>query len=193
MGPGIIIPLVIVAIVVPIAFTWAKKTFKDGGASDDSDPVAPGIRLTSNALRDLPTPEWRIVHEIAEDKLGGVEHVLIGPPGILAIQTSMDAVPAPPGDDTDVDAQAVAAIVRGDLDDALRRSAMASDRLVRVYWGAPVDGTPAAIEQFPGLTAVDGRRLAEWVETLPASLSPSQVDMAWQTVTTAIGRPDPLV
>jgi len=192
MGPGIIIPLVIVAIVVPVAFTWAKKTFKDGGATDDADAVAPAVRLTSNALRELPTPEWRVVYEIAEDKLGGVEHVLIGPPGIFAVQTSMETVPSEPESDVDPHGVALVAILRGDLDDALRRCAMSSDRLVRVHWGAPVDKAPASVDMFPGLTVVEGRRLAEWIDTLPASLSSGQVDLAWQAVTTAIGRPDPL-
>lgn len=192
MGPGIIIPLVIVAIVVPVAFTWAKKTLKDGAASDETETVAPSIRLTSQALRELPTPEWRVVYEIAEDKLGGVEHVLIGPPGIFAMQTSMESMPSAADDDADAPAVARVAIVRGDLDDALRRCAMSSDRLVRVHWGAPVDTGPATIDVFPGLTAVDGRRLADWTNTLTASLSSGQVDLAWQTVTTAIGRPDPL-
>ena len=198
MGPGIIIPLVIVAIVVPVAFTWAKKTFKDGGLADDPDAVAPAVRLTSDALRDLPTPEWRVVYEIGADKLGGVEHVVIGPPGVFAVQTTMD--PPPTRAETDAqshgrpDAQAVArvAILRGDLDDALRRCAMSSDQLVRVHWGAPVDESPPSTELFPGLTAVDGRRLAEWVDGLSPRLSSSQVDLAWQSVTTAIGRPDPL-
>jgi hypothetical protein len=192
MGPGIIIPLVIVAIVVPVAFTWAKKTFKDSGATATADAVAPAVRLTSNALRELPTPEWRVVYEIAEEKLGGVEHVLIGAPGVFAVQTSIETLPS--GPDSQADAQAVAgvAIIRGDLDDALGRCAMSSDRLVRVHWGAPADAAPASVDMFPGLTVVDGRRLTEWIDTLPASLSASQVDLAWQAVTTAIGRPDPL-
>ena len=57
MGLGIIIPLVLVAIAVPVAFTWAKKTLKDGQArTADEVIVAPSARLTSNALRDLPRP-----------------------------------------------------------------------------------------------------------------------------------------
>ena len=42
-------------------------------------------------------------------------------------------------------------------------------------------------------TAVDGRQLQTWVETASdRNLTPAQVDLAWQTVVTAIGRPDPL-
>lgn len=195
MEPGILIPLAIVVIAVPLAFMWARRRFKAGtlGADGDVDPVsAPAARLTSHALRQLPTPPWRVVYEIPDDKLGGVEHVLIGAPGVFALQTSMDQLPPCSVDDPDPHVLARAAIVRGDLDDALRRCAMASERLVTVYWGAPAPDAPAAIDLLPGATGVDGRRLDEWVAGLPAVLSDVQVDLAWQTVTTAIGRPDPL-
>jgi hypothetical protein len=192
MGPSIIIPLVAVAIIIPVAFTWAKKTFKDGVPTDDADATVPGARLTSNALRDLPQPEWRIVYEIGVDKLGEIEDVLIGPPGIFAVRTSM--TPLPVASDARADPQAVAkvAITRGNLDDALLRCAMTSDRLVTIHWGAPVDATAVSVDVFPGLTAVAGRQLSEWTRGLSPTLSAAQVDLAWQTVTTAIGRPDPL-
>lgn len=192
MGPGIIIPLVLVAIIVPVAFTWAKKNLKDGGArSSDEVVVTPSARLTSNALRELPIPPWRVVYEIAEEKLGGLGHVLIGPAGVFAVQTSMDPLPEPIPD-PDAHTVARAAIARGGLDDALRRCGMSSDRLVTVHWGANADGSPIAVETVPGAIAVDGRALTGWAAGLTGDLSPAQVDLAWQTVTTAIGRPDPL-
>jgi hypothetical protein len=192
MGPGIIIPLVIVAIAIPVAFTWAKKTLKDGARPAEEPVVAPSARLTSNALRDLSSPPWRIVYEIAEDKLGGLGHVVIGPAGIFAIQTSMDPLPAPPLGQPDAHAIAAAAIARGTLDDALRRAAMSSDLLVTVHWGAPVEGGPNAVETVPGAVAVDGRSLVTWADQRSGSMSQAQIDLAWQTVTVAIGRPDPL-
>ena len=192
MGLEIIIPVVVIAVIVPIAFAWAKKTFKEASASGSDPTGSPGRRLTSEALRSLPTPEWRVVYEIAADRLGGVEHVVIGPPGVFAVQTSMEPLPAPAGDAADAQEVAQAAIVRGDLDDALRRCAMSSDRLVRVYWGPVGDGTPGAVDHMAGVTAVHGRALESWAASLPPELSAAQVDLAWQTVTTAIGRPDPL-
>lgn len=201
MGPGIIIPVVLVVIVVPIAFALAKKYLKDGAANRADEPVvAPSTRLTSNALRDLPTPTWRVIYEIAEDKLGGPTHVLFGPAGIFAVQTSMEPLPSGPPE-RDAHAIANAAIARGGLDDALRRCAMTSDRLLTVHWGAPVDGAPIAVDTVPGAIAVDGRSIARWAEQMISEvganptaepLSPARVDLAWQTVTVAIGRPDPL-
>lgn len=196
MGPGIIIPVLLIAIVVPVAFTLARRYLRDGAGSPiDESVVAPSTRLTSNALRTLPAPTWRVVYEIAVDKLGGPTHVLIGPPGIFAVTTSMEPMPTTSSADRDARAIASAAIVRGGLDDALRRCAMSSDRLLTVHWGAPTDGAPVAVETLPGVIAVDGRSIARWAERAEPSgepLSPAQVDLAWQTVTVAIGRPDPL-
>jgi hypothetical protein len=189
MGLGIVIPLLILMIVVPLALSWARKTFKSGEPATVDAP-APSARLTSNALRALPAPPWRIVPEIAADKLGGIEQVLIGTAGVFGIETSMDPLPAPVHDATPHQIAQVA-IRRGALDDALRRCAMSSDRLIRVHWG--LGGVhQASVDVLPGLTAVDGRALDAWAASLSGVLTPAQVDLAWQTVLTAIGRPDPL-
>ncbi|MFZ9041737.1 MAG: hypothetical protein ACO225_08680 [Ilumatobacteraceae bacterium] len=198
MGPGIIIPLVVLVVVIPVAFTSAKRYFKDGARNQPDEPaIAPSVLLTSKALRDLPTPPWRVVYEIAEDRLGGPGHVLIGPPGVFAVVTTMEPVPSAPDESPDAKAVANAAIMRGGLDDALRSCGMTSDRLLRVHWGAPTDGSPIEMDPLPGVTAVDGRSIVEWADIATNGqhgdrLSNAQVDLAWQTVTTAIGRPDPL-
>lgn len=192
MGPGIIIPVVLVAVVVPAAFLWARATFKRGGGAGAEPDHDPKVRLTSTALRSLPAPPWRVVHEIAADRLGGIEHVLIGPPGIFALVTSMDPLPAPIADPDPHDVGR-AAIVRGGLDDALRRCAMSSTSLVTIHWGVNPPGAAASLEVLPGSTAVDGRALDRWADGLAGgALTPAQVDLAWQTVLTSIGRPDPL-
>ncbi len=195
MGPGIIIPLLALTILVPVVFMWATKQFKNVGQSGHDDPIsAPSARLTSKVLRELTAPPWRVVYEIAEDKLGGVEHVVIGPPGIFAVETSMEPLPPPPSGEPDAHEVARAAIARGDLDDVLRHCAMSSDRLVRVHWGQREhDDHAVAVELLPGATAVDGRSLTGWAGSLrETALTPDQVDLAWRTVLTGIGRPDPL-
>jgi hypothetical protein len=196
MGPGILIPVLLVAVVVPVAFVWARRRLKEPGSVAAELPSAPAIRLTSNALRTIESPPWRVVYEIGQDRMDGVEHVLIGPGGIFALVTSMDPMPhavASP----DPHAVGAAAIKRGGLDDSLGRCAMTSDRLVTVHWGANESAAPLSIEVLPGVTAVDGHRLRDWADAAAAgrdgqSLSPAQIDLAWQTVVTAIGRPDPL-
>ena len=95
MGPGIIIPLILVVVIVPFGLAWAKK-LKDSVNSADGPASTAQSRLTSHALRELATPPWRVIYEIADDKLGGIEHVLIGPAGTFALQTSMDPLPSQP-------------------------------------------------------------------------------------------------
>jgi len=190
MGFGIIIPVVLLAIVVPVAFTWAKRLKDPSGLLGDDPVVGPAARLTSNALRELPTPPWRVVYEVAPERLGGIEHVLIGPAGIFALRTSMEPLPDPTTGEPEPHAVAAAAITRGSLDDALTRCAMSSDRLIDIHWGS---GATGSIEVLPGKTALAGRSLTSWAESSAVhTLTPAQVDLAWQTVLTSIGRPDPL-
>lgn len=194
MGPGIVIPVIIIVVAAPLGFVWARKRFKESTEELDHEPISPGGRLTSSALRELSSPPWRVVYEIAPHRLDGVEHVAIGPPGVFAIVTSMEPVPAPPSEPADPHVIAEAAVLRGALDDALRRCAMSSDRLVTVHWGVHDDPVPAlGVDTVPGATAIDGRQLEQWASSVePRPLSQAQIDLAWQTVVTAIGRPDPL-
>ena len=74
---------------------WARRQFKQPGAVAGELSSAPAARLTSNALRALESPPWRVVYEIGHDRMDGVEHVLIGPAGIFAVVTSMDPDAAP--------------------------------------------------------------------------------------------------
>lgn len=194
MNLGIIIPVVVLAIAVPAVAIWARQRLAEtSNDALDTPSTGPSVRLTSGSLRDLPTPPWRVVYEIADDKLGGLDHVLVGPAGIFGLKTSMEPLPDPPTTEPDARAMAEPAILRGALDDALQRCAMTSTALLRVHWGrrdSPIDAT--GVELSPGEIAVDGRRLADWAGALDDVLSPAQVDLAWQTVVTAIGRPDPL-
>ncbi|HUF99673.1 MAG TPA: hypothetical protein VMM60_16210 [Ilumatobacter sp.] len=208
MGPEILIPVLLLVVTVPLVSWWAKKRFKDG-VVDHAPIVAPSSRLTSNALRALESPPWRVVYEIAPEKMSGIEHVVIGPAGAFAIVTVLDPLPAlvDPGDadtpggvgasEPDAHALARVAITRGGLDDALRRCALTSAGLVRVHWGPTVAGSPHSVNVMHGVTAVDGRQIQDWAVDLAgragdAGLAASQVDLAWQTVLTSIGRPDPL-
>ena len=198
IGPGIIVPIVLLGLVVPVGFIWAKRLKSGAGVGGGESATSSGARLTSAALRALPVPPWRVIYEIGPDKLGaenfgGVEHVLIGSAGVFAVQTSMDALPGRRTDEPTAHEVARAAIVRGGLDDALRRCAMTSDQLVTIHWGVGGAGVGPSVVVVPGAIAVDGRSITGWTDSLDQQkLSPAQVDIAWQTITTTIGRPDPL-
>jgi hypothetical protein len=193
IGPGIIIPLVLLGIAAPLGFVWARRLKAGGTATGAENATKSGARLTSGALRGLPVPPWRVIYEITDEKLGGVEHVLIGPAGVFAVQTSMEALPPARTDEPTAHEIAGAAILRGGVDDALRRCAMTSDQLVTIHWGIG-DGNAPSVDVAPGAIAVDGRLLTDWTASLDQpTLTPAQVDLAWQTISTAIGRPDPLI
>lgn len=191
IGPGIIVPLVAIAIVVPTAFVLFKR-YVSGLSATSADRAVSGARLTSAALHRLAQPPWRVIHEIAPTALGGVDHVLIGPGGIFAVNTEVTPLPDVPSGDAATQVMMSAAIARGELDDALRRCAMDSTARVSIHWGR-TEGDGLSVELAPGALAVVGQRLDAWVASLPHDrLTPAQVDLAWQTVATAIGRPDPL-
>jgi hypothetical protein len=197
MGAGIYIPIALIAIIVPTLLAITRRRFK--GVADgtvklvDDEPVPFAGRLTSSALQALPSPPWRVVYEIGGDKLGDVEHVLIGPAGAYALTTSMEPLSSTAEAAGDATQAALAKIAADDLDRVLARCAMKSSRVVHVHWGAAADGDPTVAEPMEGVVAVDGRHLATWAAGLDATaLTPTQVDLAWQTVLVAIGRPDPL-
>ena len=193
IGPGIIVPIVAVAVVVPTGLVVFKRYLNSIKVQSGSTEPS-GARLTAAALHRLPSPSWRIVHEIANDSLGGIDHVLIGPAGIFAITTTLSKMPAPSSEPPSAETMAKGAIARGDLDDVLRRCALESNGHVTVHWGRADAADAVVVEIAHGSIAVSGHRIDDWFESLATSggLSQAQVDLAWQTVVTGIGRPDPL-
>lgn len=191
IGPGIIVPLVIVAIVVPVVYVVVRDRLRTAGGSTD-DVHRAGAVLTSAALRRLPSPPWRLIHEVPTGRLGGIEHVIVGPAGVFAVTAVFSPLPPPRDDPPSAVETADAAIIRGRLDDLLGPIRGRCDAHVVIHWGR-TDAVEPAVELVHGVVAVDGRRLEEWAATLPGDrLAPAQVDLAWQTICLAIGRPDPL-
>jgi hypothetical protein len=196
IGPGIIVPLVLLVVVVPAVLLWARRRLRE---TDDAVVMPTGSRLTSSALLSLGPP-WRVVPEIATDALGGIDQVLVGPPGVFAVTTTM--APRTRLDPARANARAAdAAISRARLDDALVAAGSPPTSSVHVHWGRTADpdaGTAAAPDagwsvDSPGVVHVDGRRLLDWVASLDGTVvvDPGRVDAAWAAAATAIGRPDP--
>lgn len=195
-----IVVLAVLAIVGAIAVQRSRQAFKrlaeatpSATGASDAAALTAAVRLTSGALRTLGVPPWRVVYEIGPERLSGVEHVLIGPPGAFGLATTIDPLPEPrdPTVADDPVALARSAMTRGGLDDALAKVGLSSAGLVVVHWGAP-EGASPVVPGLRGVFHVDGRRLADWASGLDAVWSPTQVDLAWQAVVTSIGRPDPL-
>ena len=118
--------------------------------------------------------------------LGGVDHVVIGPPGIVAISTV--AADRPVRDDlvrNTSDAQLVsdAAVNRGPVDEVARPSEVPCRVWARVFWGVPDPSRPPHEELAHGSQLVEGQRIREWLHALDANaddpLDATAIDRAW--------------
>ena len=202
---GIVIPLVVLPVLLIGAYVWYRRSLTSM-RPDDVKPIS-GVRLTAEALHRLESPPWRVVYEIG-GALGGVDHVVIGPPGIIAITTVMadrpDAVRLAESVGT-AQLMAEAAVERGPVDELARPSGTSCRLAARVFWGAPDPDRPAFVDVAHGLHSVEGQRVAEWLDQLTATpagdadraalggpLGRSQIDLSWQAIVMGIGRPNPL-
>lgn len=193
MTPGIIIPIVLLLAVLIAVGVWYQRTIRNPPKLDS--PTVSSTRLTAEVLHRLPVPPWRIVYEIG-DRLGGVDHIVVGPIGVVAISTNTMDRPTL----EQVEARglptiiASSAITRGGVDELLT-GGVSCATLAQVYWGAPDPRRHAAEESVHATPYVEGQRLeawlTDWVDHAPVVLSPAQVDHAWRSITVGIGRPDP--
>jgi hypothetical protein len=193
---GIIVPLIILPILLVGGYVWYRRSIADM-RPDQAKPVS-GVRLTAEALHRAPAPPWRVIYEVG-GALGDVDHVIVGPPGVVAITTVVADRPDPVQlRDARGDAILVseAAIARGPLDELLRAAAASCDRWVRVHWGTPDPARPAAEDLVHGSVLVEGQRIDEWLASMVADaaepLDAARIDVIWRTVVIGIGRPDPL-
>lgn len=192
LQPTVLIPFLLFFSALVGFYVWYRNKIKDLKLDPDDRPIT-GARLTAERLRSLASPPWRVVFEIADKHLGPIDHVVVGSTGVLAIETLATDRPAPDPDAPTGQLTANAAIARGHVDELAAQVGLGCKTLVRVYWGAPQPDLPAGVELAPGLIAVEGQRLNDWLIALPPGpLQTAQVDQAWQTVSTGIGRPDPL-
>lgn len=192
MKLSVLIPLFVLALALVFFYLWYRRKLADMKPDANSRSL-PGARLTAERLRLLASPPWRVVYEIGDGHLGPVDHVVVGPTGVIAIETLMLDRPDIVEGGTEPQRIATAAIDRGDVDDLTRTVGVPCNILAKVYWGTAQPDLPAGIEVAAGLLAVDGHRLVDWLIGLPPGpLSPAQVDQAWHVVTTGVGRPDPL-
>ena len=196
MSFGIIIPLIVLPIVIIGFFVWYRRSIA-GMTADEAKPVS-GLRLTAEALHRAPSPPWRVVYEIG-GALGAVDHVVVGPAGVIAISTLVADRPEPRALlDARSEAQLIsdAAIARGPIDELLRAVDTSCSQTAKVFWGAPDPTRPTVEALVHGSQLVEGQRLEEWLAEVDRRatprLDPARVDEVWRTIVIGIGRPDPL-
>lgn len=199
---GIVIPLVVLPAVLIAAYVWYRRSMT-AWQPDEAKPVS-GVRLTAETLHRLDSPPWRIVYEIG-GALGGVDHVIIGPSGVIAITTIVADRPKPErllAAAGVAQLTAEAAIERGPADELVRPAGVTCRLSARVFWGAPDPDRPAFEEVAHGNHLVEGQRLTDWLTALDDSpledstaeppITQPQIDLAWRAIVMGIGRPDPL-
>jgi hypothetical protein len=196
MGPGIVIALIALPILIAVVYVVYRRTMTNLEPGDPK-PVS-GVRLTAEALHRLDGGPWRVIYEIG-GALGGVDHVLIGPPGVIALTTIVADRPDPArllAAAGNAQLVAEAAIERGPVDELARPSGLSCNVSARLFWGAPDSSRPPYEEIAVGNHLVEGQRVTEWLaaltESTEHSISQEQIDLAWQAIVMGIGRPDPL-
>ncbi len=192
MSPGAITALVVLPVVLAVVYVWYRRTTSTAELAET--PPISGVRLTAEALHRVVTQPWRVVYEITA--LGAIDHVIIGPPGVIAITTVVADRPSASIAPTDVaQLTADAAIQRGPIDELARHSGASCRLTARIFWGSPDVARPAFDEIVHASQLVEGQRLAEWLaalETADDRISAAEIDLAWRAVVMGIGRPDPL-
>jgi hypothetical protein len=193
---GIVVPLVVLPLLIVGAFVWYRRSIADMRPTE-AKPLS-GHRLTAEALHRVPSPPWRVVHEI-DGGLGSIDHVVIGPAGVIAITTVVADRPLPQNLlDRRSAAELVgeAAIARGPIDELLRAVDASCDWSAKVFWGSPDPTRPAGEELVHANQFVEGQRLESWLTQLGANaitpIEQARIDLIWRTVLVGIGRPDPL-
>ncbi len=181
-----------IACLMAAGFVVYRRKIEAMKPDTDSRAIS-GARVTAERLRGLSSPPWRVVYEVGSGTLGEVDHVVVGSMGAIAIETVFADRPTEHPSSGEAERIALGAVLRGSVSDLTDLVGVPCELAVRIYWGSPQPDSPAAIEIAPGFVAVDGQRLVPWLQSLPdGALSPAQVDLGWQAVTTGIGRPDPL-
>ena len=195
MSLGIIIPLVVLPIVLVGVFVWYRRSIADM-APVETKPLS-GLRLTAEALHRVPSPPWRVVYEIS-GSLGGIDHVAIGPVGVIAITTLVADRPEQAQLlDARGEAQLIsdAAIARGPVDELLRAVGASCDHSATVFWGVPNPQRQAADDVVHASQLVEGQRVVEWLTSLAdgttSPLDQHRIEEIWRTIVVGIGRPDP--
>lgn len=196
MSPGIVIPIVLLPIALFAIWRWYSRTMRSAPADDRPEPLVDvtAVRLTAETLHRLPSPPWRVVHEIG-DQLPHIDHVVVGPPGVVAVTTRAGARPEPSR--LAATAAAEPTFARAALDALVAPLGVRTSLLAQVFWAAPDADRPAAETTIDATPYVEGQRLLAWLDGLTldppdGGLDPTHVDVVWRAVVLGIGRPDPL-
>jgi len=150
-----------------------------------------GEEMTALHLQDLRRRGWRIVNGLVIREREDIDHVAIGPAGVLVIETKWSAGPSPNrprrrGLHEGPPGQAVAQVLRNakDVGNQFRKALGATPvRAVVVGSGSrTAEGAPDWADE-DGVVMAHGRRLAKWLAAQDDNLLDDEaIDRIWAAV-----------
>lgn len=152
---------------------------------------------TASELRKLRSRGWRVVNHVALTT-SDIDHVLIGPGGIYAIETKWSArgwkIDASEDRVRRAAQQAYEGARQLRLWHEIKKHGIAVVVPVVVFWGNGVDGRKgsATANVVDGVTFVPGPEASSWTNRLPSGvLSTSQVEAVWRELDLQVRSRDP--
>ncbi|WP_157876052.1 nuclease-related domain-containing protein [Streptacidiphilus griseoplanus] len=163
------------------------------GARPTRDPLLPteiqigiaGEVFVGQALERLLPDGWRVLHAVQWPSGGDIDHLLIGPPGVITVNSKHHA-------DTSVWVGEAEVRVDGRSTDYLRSSINEARRVAGLLlrwcgWAVPVHPVIAVVgarririeAREPRVPVVDGAAVDRFVTRLPAALGAAQVDQVF--------------
>ncbi len=183
-------------VVAVLGLLWSLTSPGTATATKTSRPTsAPTTDLGGDAeqwtaieLRRLRRPGWRVVNQFL-DKCGDIDHVLIGPGGVYAVETKWmadrDSVHARQ-QERRAAGQAQADSRSMNLLRDMRLNGVRVQPLV-VLWGAGIEtwDEEQRIKTVDGVPVLTGPAIGDWVQTLPTDLLDREaVEHVWTIVET---------
>lgn len=142
---------------------------------------------TAQELRKLRRRGWRVVNHLML-RNWDIDHVLVGPGGVIAVETKWSAQPwefDPPEGRILTAVQQVKQNARDlSLWQPIKASGAASASGVVVLWGQSAEASEArAPKRFDDVVVVTGRTIDDWRHSLPSvGLTDSQVEACWRAL-----------
>lgn len=160
---------------------WGSRTTRNPLAPSEIRVGIAGEVFVGRVLEQLPPGDWRVLHGVQWPGGGDIDHLVVGPPGVLTVNSKHHA-------DASVWVGDAMVRVDGRGTDYLRSSSNEARRVAGLllrWCGRPVPVHPVVavvgarrirIEAAePGVSVVDGASVDQFLARLPAALSPVQV------------------
>ena len=154
-----------------------------------------GETFTADDLRALRREGWKVVHGLSLDEDWDIDHVAVGPGGVLVIETKWSANPWPLAGGGPAFMQKQLDRTRSQAKRGKRRVAellegsVDSDAInaVAVLWSADLTRPDPPTRKMADITAVSGSEFATWIRQQSVDvLTAGDIERVWETLTRAV-------